>query len=97
MQDSFDYSIQNAQIVNSWTLLFSCHIHPIDPIEAQKNTNYIDTITQKINDLQQEKSIKIPSIYVQSKWLDYFAQNTLSNIKTPFILVSGDNDTAINQ
>ncbi len=97
MQESFNYSIENAQIVNSWILLFSCHIHPIDPIEAQKNTNYIDTIPQKINDLQQEKSIKIPSIYVQSKWLDYFAQNTLSNIKTPFILVSGDNDTAINQ
>lgn len=32
LQDLFSYGIRNAQIVNSWSILFACDIHPNHPL-----------------------------------------------------------------
>jgi hypothetical protein len=97
MADSFDYSIKNAQLVNSRTILFSCDVHPTDPRSSHANTDYLDSIISKINtctDLQ--PSNYIPSVYVPSDGLPYFAKEVLSKINRPFVLVSGDSDLPVS-
>lgn len=96
LRDAFDYGIRNAQIVNSWSIVFACDIHPDDPITAQIDTTYVDGILNRLNFINKRSGLP-PSIYIQSKWLIHFSQTILPQIHQPFILVSGDNDTAINR
>jgi hypothetical protein len=95
LQDLFSYGIRNAQIVNSWSILFACDIHPNHPITAQIDTTYVDSILNRLNAINKLLD-QPPTVYIQSKWLIHFSQAVLPNIRRPFILVSGDNDTAIN-
>lgn len=96
LQDVFDFGIRNAQIVNSWSILFACDVHPENPITAQIDTAYVDSIPQRLNSTNKLLG-QAPTIYIQSKWLIHFSQVVLPQIQRPFILVSGDNDTAINK
>ena len=96
--DSFEYSIKNAHYVNSWSILFACDIHPSDPIEGQKNTNYIDSIPTRLNNFcATYPNGSIPTIYVQTTWLAYFSQSVLPKMTYPFVLVSGDNDLPVDK
>ncbi|OIN00895.1 hypothetical protein A9236_06805 [Polynucleobacter sp. QLW-P1DATA-2] len=95
--DSFNYSIRNATFVNSRSILFACDVHPADPRSSHANTDYLDSIISKINTCTALQSDNlIPSVYVSSDGLTYFAKEVLPKIDQPFILVSGDSDLPIN-
>jgi hypothetical protein len=96
LQDVFDFGIRNAQIVNSWSILFACDLRPDDPIAAQMDTAYVDSIPNRIDSITKPLGHP-PTVYIQSKWLIHFSRVVLPQIQRPFILVSGDNDTAINR
>lgn len=55
----------------------------------------MDSILNRLNAINKLLD-QPPTVYIQSKWLIHFSQAVLPNIRRPFILVSGDNDTAIN-
>ncbi len=96
MVESFDYGIAHAQLMNSRSILYSCDIFPANPESSVANIPYLARIPESISALTQKKLAVIPSIYVPSDGLSYFAQHILPQIKTPFTLVSGDSDLAIN-
>jgi hypothetical protein len=91
LQDSFDYSIRNATLVNSRSILFACDIHPSNPQSSEPGIVYLDTIPSELSKLNGPASI-----YVPSDGLRYFAANILPKLVTPFVLVSGDSDLPIN-
>lgn len=95
MANSFNYSIKNANFVNSRSILFLCDIHPDDPISSHENTSYLDSIAKRLNSCITSGQTT-PSIYVPSDGLIYFANKVLPKIDSPFILVSGDSDLPIN-
>ncbi|MBT8530895.1 hypothetical protein G6708_07915 [Polynucleobacter paneuropaeus] len=90
--DSFAYSLANARLVNSRSLLLSCDIHPEKPQSSIANTPYLNSIPSKI---QIYPSGDFLSIYVPSDGLRYFAEHIGPQIFRPFILVSGDSDLPI--
>ena len=96
LQTEFDYSIRNAHLVNSRTLLFACDIHPHSPKSSVEDRNYLNGISDQVSIFLKTHPTKNPSIYVPSDGLMCFAQNVLPNLKRPFVLVSGDSDLSIN-
>jgi len=98
MEDSFSYSIRNANFVNSRSILFCCDIHPKNPQSSIANTSYLESIPHALRNLVKAKSCNdIPTIYVPSDGLPYFADHIIDKINFPFILVSGDSDLAIDE
>lgn len=96
MKPEFDYGIQNAQLVNSRSILFSCDIYPEDPQSSSANKSYLDGIPAKLKS-HSFASTQLPiSIYVPSDGLPYFATHILPKIHQDFVLVSGDSDLPIN-
>lgn len=96
MADSFNYAITNAQLVNSRSILFSCDIHPQIPESSITNKPYLNSITEQLKRFLMGGANRVPSIYVPSDGITYFAQYIIPNINTPFILISGDSDLPIN-
>jgi hypothetical protein len=97
MGADFDYGIRNARLVNSRTIVFSCDIHPDNPQSSIANIPYLDGIPSSLKDYICMHPGDIPSIYVPSDGLIYFAENILPQIKSKFVLVSGDSDLSINK
>lgn len=91
--DSFAYSLANARLVNSRSILVSCNIYPEKPQSSIANTPYLDSIPSKIQ--MQAAGSRPLSIYVPSDGLRYFAEQIEPQIFRPFILVSGDSDLPI--
>ena len=97
MDDSFNYSILNASFVNSRSILFSCDIHPANPQSSIANTAYLDSIPQKLDEVQNSSAtFSSPTIYVASDGIPYFVEHILGKINAPFVLVTGDSDLPIN-
>jgi hypothetical protein len=97
MDSEFNYGIQNARLVNSRSLLFSCDIYPNNPQSSIANTPYLQSIPDRLAAYLALHPGSRPSIYIPSDGLIYFAQQILPKIHTEFILVSGDSDLAINE
>ena len=98
MEDSFQYSIENASLVNSRSILFACDVHPADPRSSHANNDYLDSIPKVLAGKAPLITSKTPtSIYVPSDGISYFSENILDSIKIPFVLVTGDSDLPINQ
>lgn len=93
----FNYSIQNASLVNSRSLLFSCDIYPKKPLSSNVNTSYLESIPDRLAAYLAMYHDSRPSIYIPSDGLIYFAKYILPKIHTEFVLVSGDSDLAINE
>ena len=96
LANDFDYAISHAQLVNSRSILFSCDIYPQNPESSIANTPYLNSIPDQLKNLALKGLNRAPSMYVPSDGIAYFAQNILSKINTPFVLVSGDSDLPIN-
>lgn len=96
MEPDFDYGIQNARLVNSRSILFSCDIHPDNPQSSIQDTAYLDSIPSRLKSSAYLVTPKPLSIYIPSDGLVYFAQQILPKIHQDFILVSGDSDLPIN-
>jgi hypothetical protein len=97
LQADFDYSITNATFVNSRSILLACDVHPADPRSSHADTDYLDSIFSKLNACAASQSSNhMPSIYIPSDGLAYFAKGVLPKIDRSFILVSGDSDLPIN-
>ncbi len=64
LRDAFDYGSSNAQIVNSWSILFACDIHPNHPIAAQINRTYMDSIPNRLNYINKPLG-QPPTVYIQ--------------------------------
>jgi len=97
LQRDFDFAIQKASYANSRSILFSCDIHPENPQSSIANTAYLDSIPQKLDDLQNSNaSCEPPIIYVASDGIPYFAEYILDKITSSFVLVTGDSDLSIN-
>jgi len=98
MNDSFQYSIEHAAVVNSRSILFSCSIHPKNPQSSQENIAYLDSILGQIeNQKPGTNSKQNLSIYVPSDGLPYFIRQVAPKISKPYILVTGDSDLPINE
>lgn len=98
LQDSFQYSIQNATFVNSRSILLSCAIHPENPCSSQENIFYLNSIIERMQTLRHESASEVtPSIYVPSDGIFHFIEQVLPNIQDYFILVTGDSDLPINR
>ena len=97
MGADFNYGIQNARLINSRTIIFSCDIYPDNPHSSIANIPYLDTILSRLTVYIDAHPNSIPSIYVPSDGLVYFAENVLPQIQSKFILVSGDSDLPINK
>ncbi len=97
LQSDFEYAIRHAQLVNSRTLLFSCDIHPDNPQSSSEQLPYLDSIPSRVNQFRLRSPTATPTIYVPSDGLNHFSQHIASTINSPFVLVSGDSDLAINE
>ena len=98
MNDSFQYSIENASLVNSRSILFACSIHPKNPQSSQENIAYLDSILGQIQAQQQSAdSKKNLSIYIPSDGIPYFIRQVAPQITRPYTLVTGDSDLPINE
>jgi hypothetical protein len=95
-QSDFEYAINHAQLVNSRTLLFSCDIHPNEPQSSSEHLPYLDTLLTCVEAFLHKDPKGIPSIYIPSDGLAYFSRQIAPNIQSPFVLISGDSDLAIN-
>lgn len=91
MEDDFSYSIRNADLVNSRSILFACDIHPTNPQSSEPGVGYLNLIPSLARGLNRPASI-----YVPSDGLRDFAAKILPQLETPFVLVSGDSDLPIN-
>lgn len=78
---------QVTSIVSSRGLLKSCHSHNLKP---ESSSPFIDA-----NLLANHQAGR--SIYVCTEALRNFADNFLADIRQPFVLVSGDADTALTE
>lgn len=96
MSPDFDYSIRNAELVNSRSILFNCDIHPSNPQSSIANTDYLDSIPKKLNEYLLKNQSGAASIFVPSDGLNYFSDKILPQIQEGFVLVSGDSDLPIN-
>lgn len=96
MGPDFDYSIRNAELVNSRSILFNCDIHPSNPQSSIANTEYLDSIPSKLEEYFLKHNNSAASIFVPSDGLGYFSEQVLPKIQRNFILVSGDSDLPIN-
>lgn len=97
LEDCFDYSIRNADFVNSRSILFSCSIYPDNPQSSFSNTDYLDSIPERLSAFQNSNaSNDIPIIYVVSDGIPYFIKDVLEKIEVSYILVTGDSDVPIN-
>jgi hypothetical protein len=97
MDADFSYGIQNARLINSRSLLFSCDVYPNNPHSSIANIPYLDSILDRLASYRTLHPVTRPSIYIPSDGLIYFAQQILPCIHTEFVLVSGDSDLAINE
>lgn len=78
----------NCTFINSRGILKSCDFHSPSPRSSCDNDkDYLHTMLY----LQKENM----TIYVCSDLIPYFVNDILSNIKLPFILVTGDSDMMI--
>lgn len=96
MASDFEYGIQNARLVNSRSILYSCDVHPDNPQSSIQDTAYLDSIPSKLKSCALQGASKPLSIYIPSDGLVYFAQQILPKIHQDFVLVSGDSDLPIN-
>lgn len=96
MSPDFDYSIRNAELVNSRSILFNCDIHPSNPQSSIANTDYLDSIPRKLDEYFLQNQSGAASIFVPSDGLNYFSEQILPQIQGGFVLVSGDSDLPIN-
>jgi len=96
MSESFDYSIKNANYVNSWSIIFSCDIHPKSPQSSFHVAKYLDDIKTELDLYFQSKPDVVPSIYIPSDQIIAFSKRFPTLINKPFVLVSGDSDLPIN-
>jgi len=97
MSESFDYSIRNANYVNSRSLMFACDIHPKSPQSSTHVAAYLTDITSQFNKHSQSNSEGIPSIYIPSDQIVEFTNLIAPQIEKPFILVTGDSDLSVNK
>lgn len=97
MSESFDYSIKNANYVNSRSLMFACDIHPKSPQSSIHVAAYLTDITSQFNQHSQTTPEVRPSIYIPSDQIVEFTNLIAPQIDKPFILVTGDNDLSINR
>jgi len=96
LESDFNYGIRNAQLVNSRSILFACDVHPENPQSSIANTAYLDSVQAKLSSYLQVHPVAIPTVFVPSDGLVYFANHILPKLKQAFILVSGDSDLPIN-
>lgn len=97
MSEGFDYSIRNANYVNSRSLMFACNIHPKSPQSSTHVVAYLTDITPEFNRHCQSNSEGIPSIYIPSDQIVEFTNLIAPQIEKPFILVTGDSDLSVNK
>ena len=96
LESDFNYGIRNAQLVNSRSILFACDVHPENPQSSIANTAYLDSVQAKLSSYLQVHPVAIPTVFVPSDGLVYFANHILPKLKQAFILVCGDSDLPIN-
>lgn len=96
MSESFDYSIKNANYVNSRSLMFACDIHPKSPQSSTHVAAYLTDITSQFNKYSQPTSDGTPLIYIPSDQIIEFTNLIAPQIDKPFILVTGDSDLPVN-
>lgn len=96
MSESFDYSIKNANYVNSRSITFACNIHPKSPQSSIHIATYLNEIITELKTYFQSHPDGMPSIYVPSDQIVEFSNQIAPQIETPFILVSGDSDLSVN-
>lgn len=97
MSESFDYSIKNANYVNSRSLMFACDIHPKSPQSSTHVAAYLTDITSHFNKYSQSNPDGTPSIYIPSDQIVEFTHLIAPQIEKPFILVTGDSDLSVNK
>ncbi len=97
MSESFDYSIRNANYVNSRSLMFACDIHPKSPQSSTHVATYLTDITSQFNKHSQSTHGRSPSIYIPSDQIVEFTNLIAPQIDKPFILVTGDSDLSVNR
>ena len=96
MSESFDYSIKNANYVNSRSIMFACDIHPKSPQSSTHVTAYLNEITSNLKAHLKSNPDDAPSIYVPSDQIVEFTNRIAPQIVAPFILVTGDSDLSVN-
>lgn len=96
MSESFDYSIKNANYVNSRSIIFACDIHPKSPQSSTHVAAYLNDITTELKTYFQSNPGATPSIYVPSDQIVEFTNRIAPHIDKPFILVTGDSDLPVN-
>ena len=97
MSEGFDYSIKNANYVNSRSLMFACDIHPKSPQSSTHVATYLNEITAVLKVYSQSNPEGTPSIYVPSDQIIEFTNLIARQIDKPFILVTGDSDLSVNK
>lgn len=97
MSESFDYSIKNANYVNSRSLMFACDIHPKSPQSSTHVAAYLTDITSQLNKHSQSTPEGRPSIYIPSDQIVEFTNLIAPQIDKPFILITGDSDLSVNK
>ena len=97
MSESFDYSIKNANYVNSRSLMFACDIHPKSPQSSTHVAAYLTDITSQFNKYSQPTSDGTPLIYIPGDHIIEFTNLIAPQIDKPFTLVTGDSDLSVNK
>jgi hypothetical protein len=87
-------AIRNTEYVSSRGILHNTDIHNPDPKSSSINKDYILSIPKQLNEISVSRPL--PSIYICTDEIDYFAKEALPFLQKKFVLVSGDSDVSLN-